>query len=273
MKLTSHNITLFVLLFIFHFTSRSQNYSPKIKSFKAGEILEYDVLYNWGLLWVSAGTVTFSVQQELIKEKSLYHFTGEGNSKKNWDWFFKVRDKFESYNDSTTLRPFKYIRNSNDGGEWVYNDVTFDHKNNKAIGYIKSKKQPALKIDTMQINYLTFDPISMIYYARTIDFDKFNTGDEIPITIMLDNQIFYRKIVYLGKEIVITDFGKFRCIKFKPTLIPGTLFKEGDAMTVWVSDDENRIPIKVETPIVVGSVKAYLKKVSGIRHQMRKLTD
>lgn len=262
-------LTILILLFFFvSGISCAQNFSPKIKAFKSGESLTYDVSYNWGLIWVSAGTVTFSVQHEEVHDKTLFHFIGEGNSKKNWDWFFKVRDKFESFNDTSNLRPYKYIRNSNDGGEWVINDVTYDQKNNKAIGHLKTKKQPQLKTDTLQINYLTFDPISMIYYARTLDFDKFKPGDEIPITILLDNQVFYRKIVYLGKEIIITEFGKFRCIKFKPTLIPGTLFKEGDAMTVWVSDDENRLPVKVETPIVVGSVKAYLKIANGVKYKM-----
>lgn len=253
---------------------QAQSYvTPKIKAFKAGEVIEYDVFYSWGLIWVNAGHVSFSVKEETIKDKSLYHFVGEGSSKHNWDWFFKVRDKFESFNDSSTLHPYKYIRNSNDGGDWVYNDVTFDQKNNRAIGYIKTKKKPTIQIDTVKINYLTFDPMSMIYYARTLDFNKFKPNDEIPITILLDNAVYYRKIVYLGKETITTDYGTFKCIKFKPTLIPGTIFKEGDAMTVWVSDDDNRIPIKVETPIVIGTVKVYLKNASGVKYKMNNKVD
>ncbi len=261
---------LSIALFLF-FTSgnlSSQTLSPKIKAFQVGEILEYDVFYSWGLIWVDAGYVKFSVKEEIVNDKTLFHFVGEGNSKKNWDWFFKVRDKYESYNDTTTLRPFKYIRNTNDGGDWVYNDVTFDLKNNRAVGFIKTKKKPVLKTDTLKITNFTFDPMSMIYYARTIDFENFKAKDEIPISIMLDNAVYARKIIYLGKETIKTNLGTFKCIKFKPTLIPGTIFKEGDAMTVWVTDDENRLPIQVETPIVIGTVKVYLKKATGVKSAM-----
>lgn len=244
--------------------SLSQTLSSN-RPFKAGEVLEYDVYYSWGLIWVDAGYVKFSVKEEIVNNKTLFHFIGEGNSKKNWDWFYKVRDKYESYNDTTTLRPFKYIRNSNDGGDWVYNDITFNFKNLTAVGYLKTKKKPDLKIDTLKIKDNTFDPVSMIYYARSIDFANFKPKDEIPISIILDNEVHSRKITYLGKETIKTDLGTFKCIKFKPTLIAGTIFKEGDAMTVWVTDDENRIPVKVETPILIGTVKVYLKKASGLR--------
>jgi hypothetical protein len=257
-----------VLLFLCCTLFISCNYFSQTlqnKAFKGGEVLEYDVYYSWGLIWVDAGYVKFSVKEEIINNKTLFRFIGEGNSKHNWDWFYKVRDRYESYNDTATLHPFKYIRNSNDGGDWVYNDITFNFKNNTAVGYLKTKKKPDVKIDTLKIINSTLDPMSMIYYARSIDFSDLKPKDEIPISIILDNEVYNRKITYLGKETIKTDLGIFHCIKFKPTLIPGTIFKEGDAMTVWVTDDENRVPVKVETPIIVGTVKVYLKKASGLK--------
>lgn len=257
---------ILILLYIFTFSNlKSQIKAGDTKPFKVGEVLEYDVYYSWGLLWVDAGYVKFSVKEEVVNGKTLFHFVGEGNSKKNWDWFYKVRDKYESYNDTSTLKPYKYIRNSNDGGDWVNNDITFNFKNNTAIGYLKTKKEPNLKIDTIKIVSSTFDAMSMIYYARSINFANFKPNDEIPISIILDNEIYSRKITYLGKEKIYVNTRSYKCIKFKPSLIPGSIFKEGDAMTVWVTDDENRIPIKVETPIIIGTVKVYLKKASGLK--------
>jgi hypothetical protein len=257
--------TLFLLFLSISNFLNSQITISSNKAFKIGEVLEYDVYYNWGLIWVDAGYVRFSVKEEIVNDKILFHFIGEGNSKKNWDWFYKVRDKYESYNDTSTLKPFKYIRNSNDGGDWVYNDVTFDFRDKNAVGYLKTKKEPVLKIDTMKIKDNTFDAMSMIYYARCLDFDKYKTNDEIPISILLDNEVYDRKITYLGKEIIFLNNRAQKCVKFKPTLIPGSIFKEGDAMTVWVTDDKNRVPIRVETPILIGSVKVYLKKASGLK--------
>jgi hypothetical protein len=259
-------VVFIVMLIFFNLKSYAQHsLRPKVKPFKDGEVLEYDVSYKWGLIFMDAGWVTFSVQKENYNNKNAYHLVGEGGSKPNWDWFYKVKDKYESYVDTGTLRPYRYIRNSNDGGHWVFNDNVFDQKNNLVYSAYKSKKKPTLKKDTVKINYLTFDPITMIYYARAIDFSQFKPGDIIPISLYLDAEMFYKSIRYIGKEEIETQFGKIKCIKFKPSLIPGTLFKEGDEMTVWVSDDENKIPVFVETPILVGTIRASIKKASGIK--------
>jgi hypothetical protein len=103
----------------------------------------------------------------------------------------------------------------------------------------------------------------MIYYARNIDFSKNNIGDVIPIVMYLDNKIYSLTIRYLGKETIKTETGLVACIKFNPKLIPGTMFKDGDEMTVWVSDDENKIPVLIEAPILIGQVKAKLKSATG----------
>lgn len=248
---------------------KSPSLAPKVKAFKAGELLEYDVYYNWGLIWVNAGWVNFGVDAKKINNKFQYNLSGVGGNKPNWEWFYKVNDRYESWVDTVLLHPSRYLRNSNDGGHWVYNDTYFDFKKNLAYGEFRNFKHPELRKDTIKINYMTFDPITMIYYSRCIDFNQFKPGDVFPITIYLDNHVYYQKIKFEGREVLETELGKFNCIKFRPTLIPGTLFKEGDEMIVWVSDDDNRIPIQVQTPILVGSIKARLKKYSGLRHELK----
>lgn len=260
------NLGLILLLIInAQFVFAQNSLLPKNKPFVSGELLEYDVAYKWGLIYADAGWVNFSVNKENYNNKPSLHFVGEGGSKPNWDWFYKVRDRYESYTDTGSLRPYRYIRNSNDGGTWVYNDNNFDLKNNLIYSSYKNKKHPELKKDTVKINFLTFDPITMIYYARSINFSQYKAGDVIPISLYLDGEMFYKSIRFMGKEEIDTKFGKVKCIKFKPSLIPGTLFKEGDEMTVWVTDDENKIPVMVETPIVVGLIRATLKKASGTK--------
>lgn len=257
------------VLFTLHLCSTinplfSQTTVNKIKKpFTNNELLEYDVYYKWGLFFVDAGWVNFSVTKEEYKNKIVYHFKGYGKNKPNWDWFYKVNDVYESFADTLTLKPYRYIRNSNDGGFWVFNDTHFDHTKNLAYSIYKNKKKPTPKYDTIKTNYLTFDPISMIYYARSINFNNYKPNDVIPISLYLDGEMYYKSIKYIGKEDVKTVYGTITCIKFKPSLIAGTLFKDGDEMTVWVTDDENKIPVLVETPIIVGSIKTYLKRASG----------
>jgi hypothetical protein len=99
------------------------------------------------------------------------------------------------------------------------------------------------------------DVLSSIYYARTIDFNKYKVDDKIPFTMFLGNEVYNLYIRYLGKTQVKTRYGKFRAIAFKPLLVKGTMFEGGEKMTVWVSDDANHIPLRIESPITVGSVK------------------
>ena len=256
-------VSVFILLSKVSFAQNSL--LPKTKPFLPGELLEYDVAYKWGLIYADAGWVNFSVDKENYSGKNSFHLVGEGGTKPNWDWFFKVRDKYESFVDTGNLKPYRYIRNSNDGGHWVFNDNFFDGKQNLIYSSYKDKRHPKSKLDTVKMNYLTFDPITMIYYARSINLAQHKPDDIIPISLYLDGKMYYRSIRYLGKDEIETKFGKVKCIKFKPSLIPGTLFKGGDEMTVWVTDDYNKIPIMVETPILVGMIRATLKKASGTR--------
>ena len=180
---------------------------------------------------------------------------GTGSTYKSYDMFYKVRDQYESYIDMQTLKPLRFIRNVNEGGYIINQNVVFKHKENQAV----SGKGTFAIPDCIQ------DVLSAIYFARNIDFTLYKKNDTIPVTLFLDDRIYPVYIRYLGKEIVTTKSGKYSCIKFSPLLIEGTIFKGGEEMRVWVTDDKNKIPVRVESPIIVGSVYAELYKYSGLR--------
>jgi hypothetical protein len=113
--------------------------------------------------------------------------------------------------------------------------------------------------------------MSSIYYARNIDFNRYKAEDKIPFTMFLDNENFNLYIKYLGKEVIKTKYGKFKTIKFKPLLVKGTMFEGGEKMTVWVSDDANHIPLRIESPIVVGSVKVDMMQYKNLRYPLSSL--
>jgi len=117
------------------------------------------------------------------------------------------------------------------------------------------------------------DVISSIYYARNIDFSKLKVNDKIPFNMFLDNQVYEIYVRYLGKDIVKTKYGRFRAIKFKPLLIKGTIFEGGEKMTVWVSDDGNHIPLRVESPITVGKIQVEMMDFRNRRYPMSSLLD
>jgi hypothetical protein len=230
-------------------------------TFQAGESLTFRVYYTLAGIYVSAGEATFNVSLERMNNKPVYHIVGDGKTFSFYDSFFKVRDRYESYIDTATLQPYKFIRNVYEGGYKKYQNVTFNQAANTAVSEEGVTKVP----NCIQ------DVLSALYYARNIDFNKYKVNDKIPFSMYLDNKVYNLYIRYLGKETIKTKYGKFNAIKFKPLLIQGTIFEGGEKMTVWVTDDGNHIPVRVESPISVGSVKVDMMGNRNLRHPMTSL--
>jgi hypothetical protein len=235
----------------------------KNSAFQYNESLTYKVYYTLAGVYIGAGEAVFTTALENINGKTVYHITGDGKTYSFYDNFFRVRDKYETFIDTSTMQPLKFIRNVDEGGYKTYENVTFNKSTDAAITNKGVYKVPACIQDVL----------SAIYYARNIDFSKVKTDDKIPFSMFLDNQVYDLYIRYLGKEVVKTKYGKFRAIKFKPLLIKGTIFEGGEKMTVWVSDDPNHIPLRVESPISVGSVKVDMMDFRNRRSPMSSLMD
>jgi hypothetical protein len=171
---------------------------------------------------------------------------------------YKVRDRYESFIDTGTLLPYKFIRHVEEGSYRKDEIVTFDRMSNNANSKEGIYKVPACVQDVL----------SEMYMARNIDFNDYKKGDLIPFDLFLDNEVFNMYIRYLGKETIKTRYGKFRCLKFKPLLLKGTIFEGGEKMTVWVTDDANRLPVRVESPISVGSIKVDMMMYRNLRHPL-----
>lgn len=230
-------------------------------AFNAGEIITYKVFYTAAGVYIGAGEATFRSTIETFNNKPVYHVIGEGKTYSFYDNFFKVRDKYESYIDTATLQPYRFIRNVNEGTYKKYENVTFNKSTNTAVTSNGVFKVP----ECVQ------DVLSAIYFARNIDFDQYKKDDKIMFSMFLDGEVYEMYIRYLGKETVKTRYGKFRAIKFKPLLIKGTIFEGGEKMTVWVSDDGNRVPLRIESPISVGSVKVDMIYNRNLRHRLSSL--
>lgn len=230
-------------------------------SFSQGEEIAYNVYYSVIGIYVSAGTAVFSTSLEKLNNKPVYHLVGSGKSNSKYDWIFKVRDRYESYVDTNTLQPVRFIRNIEEGGYKKHENVTFNRQTNTAI----STK------GVYAVPECVHDVISATYYARNINFEKYKIGDKIPFSMFLDNEVYNMYIRYAGKETIKTRYGQFKCIKIKPLLLKGHVFDEGENMSMWISDDANHIPIRVETPILVGSIKIDLMSYKNIRHPLTSL--
>ena len=235
----------------------------KNTSFKAGEKITLKVYYSTMGAYIGAGEATFTTTLERLNGKPVYHCVGDGKTYSFFDNFFKVRDRYESYIDTASLLPYKFLRNVDEGGHKIYNNVSFNQTANTAVS-----TNGVFKIsDCMQ------DVVSAVYYARNINFDKYKPGDKIPFDMFLDDEIYHLYIRYVGKEKVKTRYGKFNSIKFKPLLIKGTIFEGGEKMNAWISDDPNHLLLRVESPISVGKVVIDMMGYSGLRYPLKSLLN
>ena len=262
-------------MLLFCFSMKGQSCAKENKSFKFGERVDYTIYYHLAGVWVGAGEVFFKVDSMNIKGKEFYHFNSEGKTFKKYDWVYKVRDHYETYMNTETMKPLRFKRKVNEGSTHIREDYIFNYP--KGIGYTlrqMDEEKPFVK-DTVALPDCSYDVLSMIYVARNLDYTNLNKGDKIPIKIFLDNESHDSYIEYLGKEnLKIKNVGEFRCIVFSPLLIEGTIFNAGDGMTVYVTDDQNRVPLLIETPILVGSIKARVNNMDGLRFPLSsKISD
>jgi hypothetical protein len=233
-------------------------------AFKEGEKISYEVYYNWGFIWMNAGYVEFSVNSKKYFGRDVYILNSYGSSHKSYDWLFKVRDNYQSYLDKESLQPVWFNRQNYEGGFEVKNEYYFDHSKNLIYACTATTDRPYKK-DTLKIKDCSFDLVSLVYYCRNLNFAGLHIHDSIPVSVAIDNGVYNLFIRYLGKEDAETRTGKkYHCIKFSAMLVEGTIFKGGEDLYVWVTDDKNRIPVLVNAKIQIGSVKAYLVGTEGL---------
>jgi len=260
---------LFLLIFIsilFPKTSSFGQCYEKNTLFQSGERLYYDACYNLAFIWLHAGLATFSVDEEVKNGKNLYKLTSIGVSHKGYDRFMKVRDTFEVFVDPITIEPFEYKQINNEGSFSAEHYYKFDKVNRKINMRIRRENNP-WEVTTIDWQECYVDMLSMIYKARLIDFSKYKENDQIPIYVIVDGEKFELYIRYKGKEIITNRDGKrYRCLKFTPLLVEGTVFNKGEDMTVWITDDKSRVPIIVEAKILIGSVKAIFTGAEGLKY-------
>lgn len=239
-------------------TGYGDNCTIRNTAFKADEEVKMKVFYSAIGLYIGAGEATFTTTLERFNGVPVYHFVGEGKTYSAFDNFFKVRDKYESYVDTASLLPYKFVRNVDEGGYKTYNNVTFNQTANKAIS----------TNGVFEVTDCIQDVVSMVYYCRNIDFDKYKVNDKILFDMFLDDEVFHMYIRYMGKEHVKTRYGRFNAIKIKPLLLKGTIFEGGEKMTAWLSDDPNHLLLRAESPIAVGSIKVDMMSYKNLRYPL-----
>lgn len=235
--------------------------------FEPGEWLKFRMHYGW----LNASYATLQVNSANIDGKQVYHVVGTGKTTGFASIFFKVDDRYESYFDKKDGKPYRFVRKIDEGGYTKDVEINFDHEKDKAVLNDKKNKKKinfALQ-DSIQ------DLISAFYYLRNnYEPEDLVKGEAINLKLLYDDDgIFNFKLKYLGAEVIKTKYGMVECYKFRPLVQSGRVFKEQESLTLWVSKDENRIPIRIKADLAVGSIKADLDGFNGLKHQFKILMD
>jgi len=229
---------------------------PEYRPFKRGEFLRYNIHYGI----VDAGEATFSVLDTMHKIGGKPHYAVKvtGRSYKSWDIFYKVRDYYFSYIDSATMLPSVYSRNVLEGDYSDKESYFFDRKINQAKGKNKiGESNVAIPVNVQ-------DLASMVYFARSFRFYEKEIGSKLKINVFFASEWFECGARFAGYEDVKTSIGTFKCLKIIPELIEGRVFKGQNDMVVYVSADQNQIPIRIESEIFVGSIKVDLVEFKNL---------
>ena len=252
MKLISSIILFFAII------SLNAQEIQKPLPFRSGEKISYDVRYSIGFFWFTAGFVSFNVDSAEYKNQSVYHFVSVGSTYPGYDWIFKVRDRYESIVDINNLRSIYYTRKTFEGGYEVDNTYLFDYTKKK-INYRINNSNINEKKGSVDWNNQIRDVLASAYYLRSLKLDKLTPGTKIPLNTILDGEYFPLYVRYLGKIKIENLDGKiYDCLKFSAKVIGGSIFKEGENLEVWVTNDKRKIPIKIQAEILVGQVKVYM---------------
>lgn len=239
----------------------------KESTFKPGEWLKFRMHY--GML--NASYATLHVKSDKINDIPVYHVVGKGKTTGWASIFFKVDDTYESYFGKEDGKPYKFIRKIDEGGYKKDLEINFDHKKKKAVlNDKKNKKKTSFELqDSIQ------DLISAFYYLRNnYDADSLEVGKSITMKMLYDDDgVFNFKLKYLGKEILKTKYGKVECHKFRPFVQSGRVFKEQESLSLWVSADKNRIPIRISAELSVGAIKADIDGYNGLKYQFKIIMD
>lgn len=231
-----------------------------VTAFKPGEVLEYRLHYGV----INAGIARLEVNKfdKKIDGREVFHIVGTGQSKGAFDWFFKVRDRYETVFDAEGAFPWAFLRDVNEGGYKIKQNYKFAQKQNKVIN------EKGVEFDAPEGIQ---DMLSSFYYARTIDFTKAKVGEIFTIWSFVDDEIWPLKIKFAGRETVKVSGKKFRAMKFHPVIQTGRLFKNETDVSVWISDDINKIPLLAEGKVMVGAVKMELTSYKGLAGPISKV--
>ena len=228
-------------------------------AFQDGEWFRFRMRYGF----LNASYAIATVRETTFKDQAVYHVAATGKTTGFARWFFKVDDYFDSYFEKDIVRPIRFVRNISEGNYKRHVEIDFDHINQSGIMHdlLRKTKTEISFAPNLQ------DLVSAFYFLRNhFDLEGIRVGETASLHMIYDKKPFAFQFRFLGYENVKTKFGVVPCVKFRPYVEEGRIFKKESGLSLWVSNDNNRIPIKVVAELSVGSLDVDLVDFKGLKH-------
>ena len=255
---------LLSLFLLFSCVSFSQNNTIGIQ-----EKLVFTASYKMSGLMTELAQVTMETSEVQTSSSTLLRLKCKARTFSKWDQFFKINDLYESYVNPTTLQPYLYKREINEGGYYKFMQYKYKYKT-KSVESIQRKKRkdgPFWDVTkNLSIGNNTLDLVSTIYKIRTLDIEKAVVGSSDQFTILFDNQETDLKITFLGTETISTKLGKKECYKLSISINNSDVLKGTNSNLLWLTADKNKIPVYAKFKVAIGSGELKIQSATGLKH-------
>lgn len=239
---------------------------PKNSAFTFGEELQFEVSYGW----LDLAEAKLQVSRRPILEHSRPHFKIDafGKTKGAATIFGKVNDNWGTHLDTGSLLPSLSYRILEEGKYRKNEKVHFDQANRKARMELYDKDNRTLRVTKeYPLPGNVQDLVSGFYYLRTMDLTNLKKGQAILITGFFDKEIYNLKLIFEGTEQIQTSLGLIDTYVFSPLIPQNKLFRGDYPVKVWVTRDQNKIPVRIKANLFIGSLNIDISSAKGLRNK------
>ena len=232
--------------------------------FQDGEVVSMSVFFKWGAINTEVALASLTLEEE----EDCYHATLAAKTAPFFDVFYKIRENFQSRFALDDFRPMEAIRDTYESGYTATNHFIYDWE----AGIIRAEvsyRGAAPEYMEIPLNNLSLDMVTLIYYLRNLDWGNAREGQVCNVPFAIDDAVFNVDATYQGTEIIkVRKLGRFRAMHLSCSVVAGVLFEGDQRLQVWLSDDNNHLPLAVMVPLKVGNVWAWFKGAENLKYSL-----
>ena len=241
-------------------STKIENNSTKKLPFQSGEWFEFRIHY--GIF--NASYASLELVNDTLKGIPVFHAKGYGRTTGLARLFFKLEDYYDTYFDEKVI-PYWFIRDIYEGVIPKIWRLILTTKNTALVNNKKTNTKAKFNIPEN-----TQDLLSAFYYLRAFfPNEKMEIDQTFSVNMFFDSENYIFKMKYIGKELLPTKFGKIKCMKFRPYVQSGRVFREKESVTLWITDDRNKVPIRLQAELAIGAIIADLDNFKNLKYPFK----